>query len=599
MEDLGLRLSTEQEQALVDGCVSVISGPGSGKTRVLTARVISWAAHEDQVLALTFTNKAADEMRFRIANEISEAPEVRTFHAYAARHLRKRYPRLTILNQRDSQSIWNSFCKEKAEQKSISVYDYVGNFPPEIQDEIVASRCQWFGLSPDRYREIEEQYLEELNRMASYDFQMLIQRFVELQREGQTPTYKKLAVDEFQDTSYIQYEMMKRLTESDTDIFVVGDPDQMLYHWRGANADNFRMFETEFSPKIVYLEDNYRSTTSICNCCNRIIANNVNRYEKQTNAVRQMQGTTSIAKFASDSDEARWIARSIADDIFNCGREPREIAVLARTNVILSSLLETSLRANKIPYEILSGPSFFGRREIDALIGILKFVQNDRHSIGLIKFCKFFSMGIGERTVTKLYQSVKINDQLLPDAFVEKYEDVKRSKWKDNAYNLFQALIKYRECCPQEMLASIIDDLDLKQIIEDMDEKEETDRMANVNQLMEILLDYDTLEEALEYLSLASDQDTDSEKNKVKLMTIHASKGLEFDIVYVLGLEEGTLPNSRTLVEDSDDESERRVFFVACSRARDVLRLTTCGSRRHVKEQLMPSRFIAETSCHT
>lgn len=591
-------LSKEQLAILrTSGNLAIVAGPGSGKTTVLTAVIAKWmnSLPVDSVLGLTFTNKAATEMVRRVSTVCKSPPRICTFHAYAARFLRAKNPKMIIWDQDDARNAWKSVSEDKFEADLFWVYEFAANFDPEDEDGIVKSKLKGTGKETlaAKYKEIKKAYLKLMDTKRAVDFQQMILVFVRAQESGTTHKYKAVAVDEFQDTSYIQYRMVKNLVGPDSVLTVVGDSDQMLYHWRGANEDNFQHFLKDFKPAVMKLQDNYRSGPDICTLCNNIISHNVKRIKKVTlPAFKNKASVVSIYETEDDHDQALKLARQIAQDESRAGIPFRNMAILYRTAQAFSPLTEAILRQNKIPYKVVAARSFFDRREIRCLIGIMKFAINEFYTEGLLDFSNFYRLGITEKRLTKFG---KLDNLSIPIAYLRNtLEEDGLKSWENNALKLFSTIHEHRMDSPMEFCQAVLDDTGAMETLKRFDRQDKTERVERMDEfLAEIILDRRTIEEAVDFVSLASDQDTDNDDDTVKAMTVHAAKGLEWDVVFIIGAEERLFPHHRSVFEDGSDEPERRVFFVACSRAKSYLRILY---RRTAANGGGPSRFIREAS---
>ncbi|RLF58490.1 MAG: hypothetical protein DRN27_05365, partial [Thermoplasmata archaeon] len=283
----------------------------------------------NQILALTFTNKAATEMKERLSIFLpkNEMPIISTFHSYAIQQIRRKHNKILIWDQQDACAMWKIHCdNNKQYMKLFDIYEFAGNFCPQNEPDIIKTKCQNFDLEPHYWR-LKELYLDFMKERNAIDFNQMIQKYVEEINDKQ---YSHVAIDEYQDTSYIQYKMLQKLSNpNEGQTFVVGDGDQMLYHWRGANPDNIKMFQDDYNPVVATLEDNYRSGTTICNACNKIIKNNTKRIDKKTLSVHQFSGIISIKKNTTEKQEAKALASSIRRNHKN-GHKWSDIVVLGR-----------------------------------------------------------------------------------------------------------------------------------------------------------------------------------------------------------------------------------------------------------------------------
>lgn len=595
MSKQNIILSREQVAALkAKGNVLIAAGPGSGKTRTLTAIVSDWlqnGANPDEVIALTFTNKAADEMRGRVKSICSlndkELPFIGTFHSYAARYIRTTRPNMIIWDEYDSRAAWKSICEKPEEEELYWDYEYAGNFHPSVQLLIANSRMhnRWW----DCYDELVRDYKQIMADTKAFDFQMLIQTFVE-EQHLHSRKYDYIAVDEYQDTSSIQYEMIKALSHQLSKVVAVGDQDQMLYHWRGASLDNIRLFIENFKADTILLEDNYRSGPSICFACNNVIIRNRDRIAKDTRAIQKHDSIVSVKRYGNESKQAKVIAAEIAYAGLQAGNDT---AILIRSGSVCTPVLEEELRKRDVPYRIIGARSFFNRKEIRVIIGLLKYIVNANYVTGLLSFSSFYGLGLTQKRLKIL---TEYTENKATDLLCGSFDDLKWA-WVSQVQKLLDNVAHLRCTNLKEGLAYLFETLGLWDKLSAMDKKNGTARQEAVMRFISQTLEsYQNASDALLFLSLASEQDEDMSDISVKIMTIHAAKGLEFDNVYIIGLEENCFPNRRSLEEEDGEEAERRVFFVACSRAKHRLSLSWCKEKLSSwpRGRQQPSRFLDE-----
>lgn len=674
LEKLRKELNPEQFRAVstTDGALLIIAGAGSGKTRVITFRIahmLDTGIPQSAILALTFTNKAAREMEDRVKELTGKKLQnltVSTFHAFGVRILRQDIEKL---GWRSNFSIYddtdrNQLIKESGRELGFSadnldVYK-IGN----LFSNIKIGRWTWENAN-DQYRPLYEKYQEGLKLYNAVDFDDLIGLPIRLFKEHPDvlakyrERYKYIMVDEFQDTSLQQYEFMHLL--ADKNVAVVGDDDQSIYSWRGANYENIRMFERDF-PEVqeIRLEQNYRSTETILAAANGVISNNTNRKDKSLWSGNGSGRPIEIYMPDNESEEADFIAETIQGICAEERRSYDDFGVLIRANTLSRAIEEAFLEAN-IPYTMSGGTSFFQRKEIKDVISYLRVCANHDDDINLLRIINTPRRGIGRTTIEHLNTIASENSCSLWTAIekVLKYykgrttseesenQDVTTEVFskafeEDDEVDWFGNEVSTVELCAKKIGQKTLSDLDdfrelilnqrqsllsggkglskkVRQMVEDINyfeflisENPKSDKAARFKYMnIESLINnmemwennpdnFDTgLYAYLNRITLLSrdDMEDDSLKGKVNLMTIHASKGLEFPVVFICGCEDGIIPHARSL-EDSDGgiEEERRLFYVAITRARDKLFLSCCQHRRKMQQNVecTPSPFLDE-----
>jgi len=605
-----------------EGPLLVLAGAGSGKTRVITHRIvglIETGVAPRNILAVTFTNKAAAEMRERVRELIEktgaaaragleELPTVTTFHALGVRMLREHS---TLLGLSRSFTIFDRSDSVRAVKRALEEASYdPKQFEPRTILSII-SRAKGDALSrlefldgarsyPERVAgEVWEHYEAFLRGEQALDFDDLLLKTLDMLKSNPPilakyrDTFRFIHVDEYQDTNRVQYEIVRLLAGDHTNICVVGDVDQNIYSWRGANISNILQFERHFpGTTTIMLEENYRSTKTIIAASNDIIAENKNRPEKNVFTNNSDGEKITLYAAMNGRDEAEYVAMS-AKSLIADGAEPSDIAVLFRTN-FQSRVLEEAFLDFSVPYQVL-GTRFFERREIKDVLSFLRLAQNPESTSDLARIANVPPRGIGKVTLLKLIEG---NRGDLRGATLKKVE-------------VFDALIaSIRECATREPLAKTIKHImtasGLERAYKDGGE-EGLERLENLRELVTLAAKYDELEpsEAVEKLledaALQSDQDelqSKEEKNAVRLMTVHASKGLEFPYVFITGLEEGLFPHERLSDSKVDNEEERRLFYVALTRAGKKVFLSFAHLRTIFGSERVnvPSSFLSDIS---
>ena len=610
-------LNEEQTMALLEvtGPVCVFAGAGSGKTRTLTMRIKYMI--EDclispfNILAITYTNKATNEMKERL-KERSYGVTISTFHSLCTTILRREievlgYSRdFTICDEDDQLKIINEVVKDAGEDKSIA---------KDLQKIIKRCKCDMSRPDSPFMEELLDKYNAKLKELNLLDFDDLLIKVYELFSQNKEilakyqEKYQYILVDEFQDTNLVQYKIVKMLAAKYRNIFIVGDDDQSIYSFRGTNYENFNLFKQDFNDyKLFTLTTNYRSSQAILDYCNRLISHNKNRQEKNMKTTFLGNESDVVIKTSNtEEDEAFFIASKI-QEIANNSYD--KIAVLYR-NSALSRNIESELIHRSIPYKVFGGLSYLKRREVKDIIAYFKLMINPNDSVSFRRIINVPSRGIGLVTLEKferLKKSQKVNfmdaidlaESILPKS---KYDTLKEFK---------ELITRYSKRLLEDDLVDLFSDLTSeieynKYLEEEYGKEDSKDRINNVNEFASILYKLDThdldkprlvkLAELFDDLTL-SENKRDSKENDhgVTLSTIHSVKGLEFDTVFIIGLEESIFPSTFKFESDSELEEERRICYVGMTRAKSKLYLCHCITRilyGH-KFQNKPSRFLIE-----
>lgn len=608
------------------GPLLVIAGAGSGKTRVLTRRLAyllqQRLARPHEILAVTFTNKAAGEMKSRVEALMGgPVPEmnVSTFHSFCARLLRSEAQHLgfnshfTIFDDIDSLTLVKNCIKElgflenqfpaRAQQKKIS----------DAKNKLIGSEKFAEGASgyfESRTAEIYRLYQNRLRAFNCMDFDDLLVNTVLLLRENEAvgnkyrSRFKYLLVDEYQDTNHVQYLLLKHLLGEHHNICVVGDEDQSIYGWRGADISNILNFEKDFpGARIIKLERNYRSTSVILRTASAVIKNNALRKEKTL--WTDIEGGEPVHLLLVDSaeEEAAHVIETIG--YHHNGQDLKETVILYRTNA-QSRPFEEQLRRHDIPYQIVGGISFYERKEIKDLTAYLRMIANPRDDISFGRTINYPRRGIGAKTISDIVELARQNGVTYYD-IARQSGNLQALVGKDKRLESYVTLIeKYRvlkDTTPVDILIQdLVEDLNLIAVLLEEDKVTGPTRVENIEAFIEGAAEYARaeaepfLDKYLAEISLFTsvDQYKDIE-NKLTMMTIHTAKGLEFDNVYIVGLEEGLFPLQRAITEPAELEEERRLFYVAATRARKRLFLSSATTRfRFGEVESIPSRFIRE-----
>jgi DNA helicase II / ATP-dependent DNA helicase PcrA len=613
-------LNPQQKKAVEhkDGPLLIIAGAGAGKTKTLTHRILNLIINgvdPENILAITFTNKAAKEMKERAAHLIQTSkqlnlpindtrpPFVSTFHSLGVFILKNEHNLLgikkhfSIYDKGDSKSIVRDIIKSLD-------YDPKQYDPGMILSLISKAKSDMLTLEEYETRANEDpikeltfkvwtKYKTRLKEEEAFDFDDLLYRTAFLLRENlevrrkYQERWKYIHIDEYQDTNEVQYQLAKMLAEKHHNICVVGDADQNIYSWRGATIKNILNFEEDYPETTeIVLEENYRSTQNILSAANSVIVKNKRRKDKNLFTKNKEGDRLSLYNAYNEYDEAQFVVERCSESLVN-GTNPDEIAVLYRTN-FQSRVLEEVFLRSKIPYQIL-GTRFFDRKEVKDVISYLKYALNEKDLASLGRIINFPARGIGKVGFLKICEG-------RPEGLSGKARE---------AFVGFQNFIKKLQLKlqsekPSEIIKFILKDSGIEiELLKDREDGE--DRILNIQELVSLATKYDEggaegLEKFIEDISLLSDQDElNNNKKGVKLMTIHASKGLEFDYVFITGLEQGLFP-SEGFNEDRDEEEERRLFYVALTRAKEKVFLSYAGFRKIFGREVVniPSEFIED-----
>ena len=636
-DELKDKLNPEQYRAVttLEGPILIIAGAGSGKTRVITYRIANMlekGISQSQILALTFTNKAAKEMEERIKSLTGKKLKnltVSTFHAFGVKILRQDIEKLgfrenfSIYDETDRKSLIKETGAElKYTNSSLDLYS-VG----QLFSDIKTGRKNW-SVENEMYKELYEAYQSGLKLYNSVDFDDLITLPIKLFRENPDvlekykERYKYIMVDEFQDTSHQQYELMKLLANKN--VAIVGDDDQSIYSWRGADFKNIENFEKDF-PDVqeIRLEQNYRSTGTILAAANGVIKNNTNRKDKELWSGNGTGKPIEIYMPENEAAEADFIAERILGICAEEKRKYDDFGVLMRANT-QSRAIEEALLENNIPYTMSGGTSFFERKEIKDIISYLRLISNHDDDINLLRIINTPRRGIGRTTIQTISDVAKRMDYSLWDAMkgileCDEKECPVSEGTREDIGNFVNLIENYKSMLSGKGLSkkvrTMVEDINyFDYLITDNPKSEKAARfkMMNIESLIKSMEQWEnnpqyddtSLYAYLNRITLLSRDldDEDANKGKVNLMTVHASKGLEFPVVFIAGAEEGLMPHARAVEEGGDNaiEEERRLFYVAVTRAQQRLFISACKTRRKMNNSLEcePSRFLDEIPSH-
>lgn len=645
MKDYLSQLNESQKLPTVhkNGPVMVIAGAGSGKTRVLTYRIaylMEMGVDPFSILALTFTNKAAKEMKERIGLIVGETNAkslwMGTFHSIFARILRSEAEYLgyssnfSIYDTQDSERLISSIIKELKLDKDlykhrnirnrisslknnlVTVKAYLNN--PELVQQDKESRKPMFG-------KIYQTYVNRCFKASAMDFDdlllktnELLNRFPEVLAKYQQ-RFKYIHVDEYQDTNHSQYLIVKALADKFENICVVGDDAQSIYGFRGANIENILSFQKDYPNSSVYrLEQNYRSTQNIVNAANSVISNNLNKLEKKVWTENEIGEKIELSETPTDSEEGRFVASSIFEAKHNLQLQNDQFAVLYRTNA-QSRSIEDALRRKNIPFQIYGGLSFYQRKEIKDILAYLRLIINSKDDESLKRVINYPVRGIGLTTLEKIQIYSNENNLTLFEVLenINNYEINVNKGTKEKLFDFFSMIksfqISNENLNALEILNEVIKRVGIVNLLKNEGTPEAISRIENIEELINAVQDFidgqkeivdsiGSLSEFLEDVALITDLDkeVDNTKPKVSLMTIHLAKGLEFSHVYIVGLEEDLFPSALSSTTRSDLEEERRLFYVALTRAMKKVTISYSKTRYRWGKlnDCEPSRFISE-----
>ncbi len=628
-------LNPRQREAVqhIEGPVLLLAGAGSGKTRVITHRIAHlMSAHRVPgwaILAVTFTNKAAGEMRDRVrvltGGIAGESPTVSTFHSFCVRLLRREGAPLATLRPGFT-TRFNIYDEDDQLAIVKSVYKQLGLDEKFMQQRAALARISHAKSrkqTPDdlaraatdpaieRLAVVYEKYEAKLRESNALDFDDLLLEAVRLlthdapTRERLNRRYEFVMVDEYQDTNRSQYELMRLLTEQRRNICVVGDEDQSIYGWRGANIRNILDFERDFpGATIIRLEQNYRSTKNILEAANAVVAHNTERIGKSLWTESGAGDKISLYEAPDAENEALYIADTIENRLV---RNPGErVAVVYRTNA-QSRQIEEALRRYGRKYVVVGGFSFYQRAEVKDALAYLKALVSPDDSISLLRIINTPARGIGRTTVEQMEQYALTHELSLWSALEEMLAQHAFPGRAEAALTAFQRMMKELgadiEKRPAfDTLAAVLSQTGYKKMLEEEATEESLARLANLDELLNAAVDAsergESIRDFLDYAALVSDADAADERAQISLLTMHNAKGLEFPVVFIAGLEEGLFPHSRSLDSESAMEEERRLCYVGMTRAQTKLYLSWARFRRRYgggqPEQSIPSRFLKE-----
>lgn len=629
MEHL-LESLTEPQRAAVthrEGPLLVLAGPGSGKTRVITHRIAyltESGVRPSEILALTFTNKAADEMQRRVAELVPGARVwLSTFHRFGAMLLR-RYasyvglgPNFTIYDTGDSRQT----IKRVIEAREINTLNYS---PDRLHEAISAAKNKL--ITADKYEpragsmlgrvvaDVYPAYQERLLASSAVDFDDLLLHVAQLLhdhaeiRSELDERYRYVLVDEYQDTNRAQYVILRALSSDYQNLAVTGDPDQSIYGWRGADLNNILEFERDYpSVKVVRLERNYRSSKRILRVADGLISHNLKRKKKELWTENEDGMSVRLIAYADQDREAADIAEQIRAAVEIDKRKPSDYAIFYRVNA-LSRALEKALRAAGVPYQMVRGQEFYARKEIKDVLAYCQLVNNPRDDMAFERTVNTPPRGIGRKTIERLTEYAYRYGTPLLEAARHAFEIEGLSKGttaKVAAYvEIMDRIASVAHGDLEEFIGTVLEASGYRASLAESEDEQDENRLANIEELLTDARQFDEqnpgggkLEEYLERSWLVNETDNwDTDTEKVTLMTLHAAKGLEFPVVFIVAVEDGVLPHERVGQHPDELEEERRLAFVGITRAKEELQLSYAVTRdfRGVRRRTIPSSFLME-----
>ena len=625
-------LNPQQAEAVIntEGPMLIMAGAGSGKTKVLTCRVanlLQKGVRPYRILAITFTNKAAAEMRERVNNMSGPAAKdvwLFTFHAFCARFLRMEIDKLpgyggnfAIYDTADSQNLIKQILKEmnlddKRFQPS-GILSRISNAKNALQDAAAFAR-QAGDFYEQKVADIYSRYEQKLQLNNALDFDDLLMLSIKLLQENKEVREKYqdrfdyLLVDEYQDTNHAQYLLTKFLAAKHRNICVVGDADQSIYGWRGADIQNILDFEKDYpDAKVIKLEQNYRSTQIILDAANAVIENNTGRKPKNLWTENKSGADIIYFQAVDERDEARFVIEQLQNLQRTENKKLGDMAILYRTNT-QSRIFEEMLIKSGISYNMVGGLKFYERKEIKDIIAYLRVIFNPDDSLSLLRIINVPKRGIGDASLAKIQAYAAANNVSLFEAVsnaaaIDGLSSRFVSKLDDLAGIIFELMNLANEAPVEDLIDRVLRDTGYLEELENERTPQAQSRIDNLHELISVAQEFaaseeeNNLENFLAHVALVSDiDDTELGEDAITLMTLHSSKGLEFPVVFLVGMEEGLFPHARTLMDETEIEEERRLCYVGITRAKEKLFLSSTKMRTIYGNTVTypPSRFLQE-----
>lgn len=632
MNSLLTGLNKEQQQAVqhTEGPLLILAGAGSGKTKVLTVRIahlLAQGVNPYEILAITFTNKAAKEMKSRVEGLVGDVANriwLSTFHSFCAKFLRFEIDsflgynsNFTIYDTSDSQAVIKAALKAlNLDDKYYPVGAMIGAISDAKNKLLFASdfRKQARDFYQEKVADVYEYYERELRKNNALDFDDLLLVAVKLLQSNEavldkySKRFRYVMIDEYQDTNHAQYLLAKLLASHWKNIAVVGDADQSIYAWRGADIQNILDFEKDYpNCTSIKLEQNYRSTKIILDAANAVIENNEGRPKKNLWTDKTEGAKIQHFTAQSEHEEAAFIGDTIAKKHDIHGVPYGDMAILYRTNA-QSRVLEEALIKRALPYTMVGGTKFYDRKEIKDVLAYLRVLYNPFDDLSLLRIINVPKRSIGATTVAKLQDYARANGTslfmtLTQLHLVDTIKGKTKEKLEEFGILIFTLVAEMEDKTVLDILESILDRTGYLAQLEESTDPQDQARAENIGELLSVAKDFQdtnptgTVEDFLEQVALVNDVDSfEQEESKVTLMTLHAAKGLEFPIVFLGGLEEGLFPHSRTLMNPEEIEEERRLAYVGITRAEKELYISNATTRTVFgrTSSYLPSRFIDE-----
>ena len=632
MNSLLTGLNKEQQQAVqhTEGPLLILAGAGSGKTKVLTVRIahlLAQGVNPYEILAITFTNKAAKEMKSRVEGLVGDVANriwLSTFHSFCAKFLRYELDNFlgynsnfTIYDTSDSQAVIKAALKAlNLDDKYYPVGAMIGAISDAKNKLLFASdfRKQARDFYQQKVADVYEYYERELRKNNALDFDDLLLVAVKLLQSNEavldkySKRFRYVMIDEYQDTNHAQYLLAKLLASHWKNIAVVGDADQSIYAWRGADIQNILDFEKDYpNCTSIKLEQNYRSTKIILDAANAVIENNEGRPKKNLWTDKTEGAKIQHFTAQSEHEEAAFIGDTIAKKHDIHGVPYGDMAILYRTNA-QSRVLEEALIKRALPYTMVGGTKFYDRKEIKDVLAYLRVLYNPFDDLSLLRIINVPKRSIGATTVAKLQDYARANGTslfmtLTQLHLVDTIKGKTKEKLEEFGILIFTLVAEMEDKTVLDILESILDRTGYLAQLEESTDPQDQARVENIGELLSVAKDFQdtnptgTVEDFLEQVALVNDVDSfEQEESKVTLMTLHAAKGLEFPIVFLGGLEEGLFPHSRTLMNPEEIEEERRLAYVGITRAEKELYISNATTRTVFgrTSSYLPSRFIDE-----
>lgn len=625
-------LNPQQAEAVIntEGPMLIMAGAGSGKTKVLTCRVanlLQKGVRPYRILAITFTNKAAAEMRERVNNMSGPAAKdvwLFTFHAFCARFLRMEIDKLpgyggnfAIYDTADSQNLIKQILKEmnlddKRFQPS-GILSRISNAKNALQDAAAFAR-QAGDFYEQKVADIYSRYEQKMQLNNALDFDDLLMLSIKLLQENKEVREKYqdrfdyLLVDEYQDTNHAQYLLTKFLAAKHRNICVVGDADQSIYGWRGADIQNILDFEKDYpDAKVIKLEQNYRSTQIILDAANAVIENNTGRKPKNLWTENKSGADIIYFQAVDERDEARFVIEQLQNLQRTENKKLGDMAILYRTNT-QSRIFEEMLIKSGISYNMVGGLKFYERKEIKDIIAYLRVIFNPADSLSLLRIINVPKRGIGDASLAKIQAYAAANNVSLFEAVsnaaaIDGLSSRFVSKLDDLAGIIFELMNLANEAPVEDLIDRVLRDTGYLEELENERTPQAQSRIDNLHELISVAQEFaaseeeNNLENFLAHVALVSDiDDTELGEDAITLMTLHSSKGLEFPVVFLVGMEEGLFPHARTLMDETEIEEERRLCYVGITRAKEKLFLSSTKMRTIYGNTVTypPSRFLQE-----